>query len=108
MEKIRIILGLFCNLTHHSYECVQCLQRLGLRRLDHYGLMEKKREINGRRMEPVIQKTLGHIKGAHTIRLKQSVEYELMLAYSRYRQFIAVLQGLLDIVGSQPSIRMYA
>ena len=52
-------------------------------------------------MESVVQKALRDIKRAYSVGIEQPVKYEFVLADSLYRQFVAVLQALFDVVGSK-------
>ena len=102
LERLRISCSLSRNVLHDLNEAVKRLLRLSLSRLDHDSLMEEQREIDCRRMETIIQQSLGYIESSDTGRfVLQSVKYELMLADRRYRKFKAILKRLLYIVSTE-------
>ena len=60
--------------------------------------MEQQREIDGWCVEPEVKQTLGYIQSCGTLLaltcavVDESVKHELMLAYGRYGQLVAVLE----------------
>src|SRR5690606_17687452 len=54
LDRLRIALHFLSDLDHRFGESVQRLQGLGLCRLDHDGLVDDEREIDRRRVDPVI------------------------------------------------------
>ena len=46
-------------------ERVERLERLGLGRLDEHALVDDEREVDGRRVEAVVDEALGDVEGAH-------------------------------------------
>ena len=70
--------------------------------------MEEQGEVDGGRMIAIVQQALCHVHRGDTRRLVlQSVKHELMFAESVDRQFIDILQTLLDIVGIQSCQRSH-
>ena len=106
-EKVRIRYGFTGDSSHGSDEGIQSLDGFRFRRLDHDGLVKEQREIDRRSVEAVVQQSLGHVQGRDFavritgIGLSDAVKYEFMLAQGLHRQFVSVLERLLDIVGCQ-------
>ena len=100
LHQVRIGLGLLGNLSHHGNETIKCLLRLILRRLNHQTLVEEQGEVDRRCMITIVEQTLGHVHRRDTRTLVlQTVEHELMATDSVDRQFVDILQRLLDVVG---------
>ena len=104
MKYVRIFRRFRCYLLHHGYEFVQSLQRFGLGRLDHQGLMEQQGEVYGRSMESIVEQPLCYVERgragfafARTV-VDQAVEYELMFADRGYGELVAILQRFFDVV----------
>ena len=66
MEHLWVGLGLTGGLEVGVRERVQRLSRFRLGGLDHHGLLDDQREVNGRRMESEVDHPLGHIEGPYT------------------------------------------
>src|SRR5918995_6026907 len=56
---LRILAGLLQDRPHHRREVVETLLGLGLGRLDHERLLDQKREVDGRWVNPVVEHPLG-------------------------------------------------
>ena len=86
LENHRILGSLCGNLPHHLDERIDGLLGLRLRRLDHYGLMEEQREVDGRCVEAEVEKPLGNIEssGSRNVIVRsvidESVKHEFVLA----------------------------
>ena len=99
--------GLLGDLAHDGDERVDGLLRLGLRGLDHEGLVEEEREVDCRGVVAVVQQALGHVEGrraGHVVVgavVDEAVEDELMLADALDRELVAVLEAFLDVVGAE-------
>ena len=69
--------------------------------------MEEQGEIDGWSVEAVVQKPFRDVERRGAFLpfpgpvVDEAVEDELVLAYGRYRELVAVLEGLLDIIGCQ-------
>lgn len=88
LDHLAIVACLFSDTFHHSDEVIKRVLALSLGGLDHQCLMEEQREIDGGRMEAVIEETLCHVKRGDMAVIvmvatefwTQTVENELMLA----------------------------
>ena len=108
LQQFWLILCLLGDFPHHLDESVYRHLALAFCRLYHHCLVEEQREVDGRRMIPIVEQAFSHIHSGDSCRLVcQAVEYELMLAESCDRQFIYILQRLLDIVGIECGKRSY-
>ena len=108
LHLVRIRLCFLCNLSHHSDEGIQRLLRLILRWLNHQRFVEEQWEVDGGSMIAIIQQTLRHIHRGDTRGfILQAIEHELMTAHRVNRQFIDILQRLLDVVGIEGGKRTH-
>ena len=102
LHQFGIGLSLLGNLSHHGNKAIQRFLRLVLRRLNHQALVEQQGEVDGWRMIAVIEQSLSHIHRGNTRRfILQSIEHKLMTTDGVDRQFVHILERLLDIVGIQ-------
>ena len=62
LGDLGILLGLGQDLVHSVGESVERLVRLGLGRLDHQRLVDQQREVDGRRVEAVVEQALGDVE----------------------------------------------
>ena len=113
MEDVGILGGLGGDAVHDVDEGVQRLLALRLRRLDHQGLMEEQREVDGGSVETEVEQTLGDVERrgrldtlAGTV-VDEAVEDELVLADGGDGELIGVLELLLDVVGVEGSDGSY-
>ena len=108
-----ILSSLFGNLVHDIDEGIDGFLALGLRGLNHEGLVEQEREVDGRCVEAVVQEALGYIQGGGTVDvvvgavIDEAVKDELMLAYALDGELVSILQALLDIVCAKYRILTY-
>ena len=100
LHLVGVGLSLLSNLSHHGDEAIERFLRLVLRGFNHQRLMEEQGEVDGGGMIAIVKQSLGHIHRGNTSALiLQAIEDELMTTNGVDRQFIDILQRLLDVVG---------
>ena len=113
VEDVGILGSLGSYAMHDVDEGVQRLLALGLRGLDHQGLVEEEGEVDRRGMEAEVEQALGDVERGGTLLalagavVDEPVEDELVLADAGDGQFVGVAQQLLDVVGVECSDGAY-
>ena len=82
-------------------EGLQGLGALGLGGLDHECLVHDEREVDGRRVEALLEEPLGHVEGPHAVRLleRPGGEHHLVHAGPVEGDVVGAVQPLSDPVG---------
>ena len=102
-HQARILGGLAGDRPHGLDEVVQRLLRLRLRRLDHECLGHDQREIDRRRMEPVVHEPLRDIESADAVLTLQAArrKHELVHAEPVERKLVHVPEARQHVVRVQ-------
>jgi hypothetical protein len=95
--------GLARDRQHRVAEVVQPLLRLGLGRLDHQRLGHDQREVDRRRVDPVVHQALGDVESGDAVLALQRArrEDELVHAQTVEGQVVGVPQPREEVVGVQ-------
>ena len=97
MQNVRIRGSFARYFVHNIDERVKRFFTFRFSGLDHKGLVEKQREVDGRSVETVVQQALRHIEGGRSwlagraAVVDQPVEHEFVFADRRNREFVSVL-----------------
>ena len=91
MKALRILFGFFRDRLHGFDELVEGFLRFGFGRLDHQRAFHDQWEVNGRRMEPVIDQHLGDVEGFDAVlELLLIVEHAFVQAGAGVGQVVIV------------------
>ena len=100
LDHVGVGAGLVGDAVHDVDEAVEGVAALILGGLNHHCLMEEEREVDGGRVEAVVEETLSHVERGDARRLvAEAIEHELMHAGAADGQLVVVLEALLDVVG---------
>ena len=66
LDVLRFALHFIGDLEHGGRECIECLDALGLGRLDHQRLGHDQREIDRWGVEAEVEQALGDVHGTNT------------------------------------------
>ena len=92
--------SLFGYAMHDVNEVIECLLRLGFRRLYHDALVEQQGEVDSGRMVAIVEQALGDVERGDTGALVgQAIKDKLMLAHRVDGQVVGIAQALLYVVG---------
>ena len=101
MEDLGIRVGQIPEAQEHVADLVHGLLALGLRGLDHQGLVDDEGEVHRGRVDAVVQKALGHVHGGTAGGVLQILEAhdELVHAGAGVGHGVLLAQALHHVVG---------
>ena len=106
MHGFGVIVGPLVQHPQHLRRLVQDLGSLGLRGLQHQGLMDDQGEVHGGRMNALVNQGLGHVQGGDAGLLLQAAEIQHELVHTD--AVIGRLEGapelLLQVVGIEHGV----
>jgi len=100
MNYVGILIDLVCDLEHDPSEFVQRFFALRLGRLDHHSLFNYEWEVNGGRVNPEVQETLGNVQRAYaSALLTLPRENKFVHTGAWVREVVRAIEQASEVVG---------